>query len=179
MTLRAISSIGGSSRPQQGMTLLATATPSGSTTFSFTNIPSTYKHLLIVYAGFTNSSGSGGIRFNGDTTAKYDNTYQYNRQTFNSVNNEFNATSILATSPNGPFSQNSGGSGSGEIMIYRYTDTTARFIRWQNVIWNGSAGSSSGLTIGLSTYRGSSAISSIEFVGGVAVSGTIYLYGVS
>ena len=168
----------GRSTVERGMTLLATATPSASTSFSFTSIPSTYSHLLIVYAGFTNASAGGGIRFNADSTAKYDNTYQFNRQTFNSVVNGFNETSLLAGSSTGPFSQNSSGSGSGEIMIYRYTDTTARFIRWQNVIWNGSAGASSGLVIGLSTYRGSSAISSIEFAGGTSVSGTVYLYGV-
>ena len=174
-----VRSIGLLAASPEGMTLLATATPSSVTSFSFTGIPSTYKHLLIVYAGFTNQAANGGIRFNADSTAKYDTAFQFNRQTFNSVVNGFGETGIQAGSSYGPFSQSFNGNGSGEIMIYRYTDTTPRFIRWQNVVWSGSAGSSSGLTIGLSTYRGSSAISSIEFAGATSVSGTIYLYGVS
>ena len=165
--------------PPEGMTLLATATPASVTSFSFTGIPSTYKHLLIVYAGFTNQTNQGGIRFNADSTAKYDNTFQFERQTFNSVVNNFGETGIQPGSSVAPFAQGFNGNGAGEIMIYRYTDTTPKLIRWQNVIWSGSAGASSGLIFGLSTYRGTSAISSIQFVGGVSVSGTVYLYGVS
>lgn len=49
---------------------IATATPSGSNTVSFTSIPSTYKHLQIRINALT-SSGGGSFRgtFNGDTTA--------------------------------------------------------------------------------------------------------------
>lgn len=49
---------------------IATATPSGTSTVSFTSIPSTYKHLQIRISAITSASG-GSFRgtFNGDTTS--------------------------------------------------------------------------------------------------------------
>lgn len=57
---------------------IATASPSGSSTFDFTSIPSTYKHLQIRYATKGTSNGTGiRIRFNGDDGSNYYIHYLY------------------------------------------------------------------------------------------------------
>lgn len=57
---------------------IATASPSGSSTFDFTSIPSTYKHLQIRYATKGTSNGTGiRIRFNSDTGSNYYIHYLY------------------------------------------------------------------------------------------------------
>ncbi len=49
---------------------IATATPSGSSTVTFSSIPSTYQHLQIRINGILASSGQSiYVRFNGDSTA--------------------------------------------------------------------------------------------------------------
>lgn len=57
---------------------IQTASPSGSSTFDFTTIPSTYKHLQIRYATKGTSNGTGiRVRFNGDTGTNYFVHYLY------------------------------------------------------------------------------------------------------
>lgn len=57
---------------------IATASPSGSSTFDFTSIPATYKHLQIRYATKGTSNGTGiRIRFNSDTGSNYYIHYLY------------------------------------------------------------------------------------------------------
>jgi hypothetical protein len=56
-----------------GMTLIATATPSGATSVSFTSIPTTFKQLILVADSVFQSNGgdSWGVRLNNDSTTKY------------------------------------------------------------------------------------------------------------
>ena len=56
-----------------GMTLIATASPSGVSTYTFSSIPATYKHLLVVIQDLASSSASiqTEARFNGDTGGNY------------------------------------------------------------------------------------------------------------
>jgi hypothetical protein len=57
---------------------IATASPSASSTFDFTSIPSTFKHLQIRYATKGTSNGTGiRIRFNSDTGSNYYIHYLY------------------------------------------------------------------------------------------------------
>ena len=57
---------------------IATASPSGASTFDFTSIPSTFKHLQIRYATKGTSNGTGiRIRFNSDTGSNYYIHYLY------------------------------------------------------------------------------------------------------
>lgn len=57
---------------------IATANPSAASTFDFTVIPSTYKHLQIRYATKGTSNGTGiRIRFNSDTGSNYYIHYLY------------------------------------------------------------------------------------------------------
>ena len=67
---------------------ISTASPSGSSTFDFTSIPATYKHLQIRYATKGTSNGTGiRVRFNSDTGSNYSVHYLYG-----------NGTSALTTS---------------------------------------------------------------------------------
>jgi hypothetical protein len=51
---------------------IATANPSGASTFDFTSIPSGYSHLQIRYSTAASSGGTGiRIRFNGNSSANY------------------------------------------------------------------------------------------------------------
>jgi hypothetical protein len=56
-----------------GMTLIATATPSEATSVSFSDIPSTYKHLIVQWKNVSMNSTSGywNVRINSDTTSSY------------------------------------------------------------------------------------------------------------
>jgi hypothetical protein len=52
---------------------IATSTPSGVSTITFSSIPSTYQHLQIRFFGIgaANNYGRGFVRFNGNTGANY------------------------------------------------------------------------------------------------------------
>ena len=56
-----------------GMTLIASASPTGVGTYTFSSIAGTYKHLLLVIEGLSSSAGEVSIvyRFNGDTAGNY------------------------------------------------------------------------------------------------------------
>jgi hypothetical protein len=57
------------------VTLISTATPSGTGTVSFTSISGSYKHLKIIGVGRSSTSGAGStvvkMQFNGDTGSNY------------------------------------------------------------------------------------------------------------
>jgi hypothetical protein len=56
-----------------GMTLIASASPTGVGTYTFSSIAGTYKHLLLVVEGISSSAGEVSLmyRFNGDTGGNY------------------------------------------------------------------------------------------------------------
>jgi hypothetical protein len=55
-----------------GMTLIASTTPTGAGTVTFSSIPATYKHLLIIIEDLSGTSNiSLNARFNGDTGGNY------------------------------------------------------------------------------------------------------------
>jgi hypothetical protein len=164
-----------------GMTLIATATLSAASTIEFSSIPSTYKDLVIKWSNFTHA-GSGSnttLRFNSDSSTTYDHTVQNFRSTYNSVTQSFSQTSMASNQYASPLPMSTGGSGAGSITIYRYADTTPKQVSWQAIAYNSAATSSSGMTIGIGIYRGTSAISTITFTTGSSYTGTMYLYGVS
>jgi hypothetical protein len=68
----AVRTITGSSTPQ-GMTLIATSDVSNATSVSFSNIPPSYKHLIVQWKNVSMSSTSGywNVRINNDATSSY------------------------------------------------------------------------------------------------------------
>lgn len=176
-----------------GMTLIATATPSAATTISFTSIPSTYKHLMLIWTGmFQSVTGEQFyVRLNNDSGAVYD----YNGITAAGATIS-DGTSVDATG----FGQLSGSTtapialtataatdltktSNGVMMIYRYTDTGNRQVEWTQTsyktaatagyIWNNMRG--------VYAPSSGSAVSQIDFIRAATqtITGTVYLYGVS
>lgn len=61
--------------PSSGWTLIQSITANNTTsTYTFSSIPATYNHLIILGKGLTSTNSAavlGGVRFNGDTGANY------------------------------------------------------------------------------------------------------------
>ena len=148
---------------------IATATPSGVTSFSFTSIPSTYKHLQIRYIGRDNRGGAIAnsmiIRFNSDTGNNYSKhtieaysgaVYSYGQANSNSAN----------------YSVTSGGGagantfGAGIIDVLDYADVNKyKTVRSLSGVENNTTTSDFYFDSG--NWRSTSAITSISFgVGG-------------
>jgi hypothetical protein len=54
--------------------LIASATPTGTTTVTFSSIPGTYTDLILILSTLSASGGNTHIRFNGDSTSLYSET---------------------------------------------------------------------------------------------------------
>ena len=165
-----------------GMTLIATATPSGATGVSFSSIPQSYKQLMVVWKFVTFSSPDTNVwvRLNGDSTAG---GYVFQGNRFNSGS----PTTISGGSTEfQPVIFYAGGGGNygkeanGFFNIYRADQNETHFCTWQNA----SQGSSGGLQFvqaqGVHTAS-TSYVSSIDFVrsSSQTITGTFYLYGIN
>ena len=175
-----------------GMTLIATATPSAATSLEFTSIPTTYKHLKIVYRNVFQSAYNvyWGMRFNSNTSTNYPHRAGYTlaNGTFSvgaySAGNYFGgeiSSSTGAIPPTNNASDVARFLGSGQIDIYRYAELEERAVIWtsagyidtnQNPSWS--------MCHGVYSETGT-AITSIQFIRSStqSISGTFYLYGVS
>jgi hypothetical protein len=169
-----------------GMTLIATATPSGASTISFTSIPTTYKHLMIVWQDVFQSSATGsdgwGVRLNNDTTAGL-HTY-FNRGFLQSSITGDKGSSTLFTSSSAEqrmiIPKTTSGSTTyadqarGVFMVYRYTESNEKFCEWR------SSGDDA-LSFGNGRFGGTAAITQVDFVRASTqtITGKFYLYGVS
>lgn len=175
-----------------GMTLIATATASAATTISFTSIPSTYKHLFLVWYGVFQSSDTKGffVRLNNDSASVYQvngiavsGTTVLNLTEAN--DNGFGASNVISSGVIAD-TENSDTvltkTSKGSMTIYRYTDTGRRFVTWSqtsfrpNIItalWNNMQG--------IYNPSSGSAVDRIDFIRSSTqtITGTIYLYGVS
>jgi hypothetical protein len=158
-----------------GMTLIATATPSAATSLSFTSIPGTYKHLVIMFSDVTQSAaGQWNIRCNNDTTASYH--YLWIRDgvvtgtTFGDTQDIFacisNSTSTFPI--NRP---------SGFFTFWRYTESQIKLMTGIR----SSISASARVSEVVGNYLGTSAITQIDFIRSSTqtITGNFYLYGVS
>jgi hypothetical protein len=168
------------------MTLIATATPSAATTISFTSIPTTYKHLMIVWQDVFQDSATAsdgwGVRLNNDTSAGL-HTY-YNRGLTQSSTTGDKGSSTLFTSSSAEqrmiIPKTTSGSTTydsqarGVFMVYRYTESSAKFCEWR------SSGDDA-LSFGNGRFGGTAAITQVDFVRASTqtITGKFYLYGVS
>lgn len=176
-----------------GLTIIGTATPSAATTISFTSIPNTYKHLMLIWTGiFQSVTGEQFfVRLNNDNAAVYD----YNGITatgatisdgtsadatgFGQLNGSTTAPIALTATSAADLTKTS----NGMMIIYRYTDTGNRHVEWSQTsfrtaatsgyIWNNMRG--------VYAPTAGSAIDRIDFIRAATqtVTGTVYLYGVS
>jgi hypothetical protein len=175
-----------------GMTLIATATPSAATSLEFTSIPTTYKHLKIVYRNVAQSANNvyWGMRFNSNTSTNYPHRAGHTlaNGTFTvgayEAGNYFGGEISASTGAIPPSTNTAGVArqlASGQIDIYRYAELEQRAVIWtsagyidtnQNPSWSMCHGVYS---------ESSTAITSIQFIRSSTqtITGTFYLYGVS
>jgi hypothetical protein len=175
-----------------GMTLIATATPSAATSLEFTSIPTTYKHLKIVYRNVAQSANNvyWGMRFNSNTSTNYPHRAGHTlaNGTFTvgayEAGNYFGGEISASTGVIAPSTNTAGVArqlASGQIDIYRYAELEQRAVIWtsagyidtnQNPSWS--------MCHGVYSESGT-AITSIQFIRSSTqtITGTFYLYGVS
>ena len=160
-----------------GMTLIATATPSGATSVSFTSIPGTYKHLQLIYTNiYQNAGGYWTIRLNSDTSTNY-----FWRQLAANTS-VTSATAIGNGGQVAPIPANTTGSATynsqakGVFDLFRYAETETKFYR---VLASGDLTDPAVQMQGF--YLSTTAVTSIEFIRSSTqtITGNFYLYGVS
>jgi hypothetical protein len=173
--------------PSAGWTLIATATLSGSTGVSFTSIPTTYTQLRIITSDLiVNTSTSAQwmfMRFNNDSTAGnyIDTGWVQSAGSFSTSREDSDAhgknaqraliqpptaSTSLANEPYRSFSI---------IEILNPSDTTrAKMTRWTSM-----GNESQGSIVAMGRYKGTSAISQIDFIRNSTstYTGTVFLYG--
>jgi len=168
-----------------GMTLIATATPSAASTFSFTSIPTTtYKHLMIVANELVWSATGNAVKMRFATGSYYSSRVMYMTSTpsyscdaggrgdtyFGQSQNE-GCPIVKGYTSSGTFGDISSKS---VIWIYDMQNTTQdRVVEWRTF---GQAIAA----VGMGVYENSAAISTIEFATTAGtVTGTVKLYGVN
>jgi hypothetical protein len=147
---------------------------SAAASVTFSSIPSTYTDLVLVMTAKSATADYLAIRFNGDTTTTYSNTYvagfgSTTQSSRNSNNNQIQIDGGVATSTidgyNGIF----------DIQNYANTTTYKTLIGRSN---NAAVGASA--TIGM--WRSTSAINSVTVLGyfgyNLSIGSTFSLYGI-
>jgi hypothetical protein len=148
---------------------IATAT-SGSTSYTFNSIPSTYTDLILVVSGTaTGSNINYGLRFNGDSGSNYSVTRLYGSGTSASNDRLANFTNTLS-------SNMTDGANTVIHHIMNYSNTSTyktalvRSNTGTNYVWANVA-----------MWRSTAAINSIQYfttASGSMASGTLTLYGI-
>jgi hypothetical protein len=166
-----------------GFTLIATATPSAASTFSFTSIPATYKHLFVLVPELVWAATGQSVKMRFAAGSYYSTralgtlnntgTFSYiseRGETYFGNANQGAAPIQKGYTSAGVFGDISSASA---IWIYDYTNTADRVVTW-------TAGGNGGAFQGIGIYDHTAVISNIDFATtGSTVTGTAYLYGVS
>lgn len=165
---------------------IATATATGSSgVFTFSSIPSTYKHLQIRY--IVKNSGAGDnyamlVRFNSDSTNNYWWYHLYSNSGGSNIQSGGNSTAT----DNGQISQTIPGSnlsnafGVGIIDIPNYAGNKLKIAK---AFYGGSYNTTSGATVGINSFywNSTSAISTITltaYSGNFTTGSQAALYGI-
>jgi len=158
---------------------IATYSPSGVTTVTFSSIPSTYQHLQLRMLTRTATSASDfiAIRFNGDSGSNYGFHYLYGNGSSAGAAAATPDTVIAWNIADGGDTANSFNACVFDILDYANTNKykTARFLEGHDLNGSGIVELRSG------AWRSTSAISSIEvftFGPNFATGSSIALYGI-
>ncbi len=170
-----------------GMTLIATATPSAATSISFTSIPGTYKHLLVVVAEAYNSvvDTSWSLRLNNSGSDYYWAGVATLGSNDAGAGDNQDALPGLGYNKHSPIARTSTVSSAyhrharSDIWIYRYAEPENTSVMWRTTGWSSDGGHSTALCFG--QWRDTTAVNRVDLVRSSTqtVTGTIYLYGVS
>lgn len=181
-----------------GMTLIQETSANAASSLSFSSIPSTYKHLLLVWEGIYHSATGSWFdgRFNNDSAANYAGQLSQisgSAVTLSSTNDgdsiSFPTQIVINYST---FGRNITGvstlqsdNSQGVLWIYNYASTSNFKKYWLNYSYRQSQATNYYASI-QGVYKSTSAISSIDFYRGTgtstfsnATSTSIRLYGVS
>jgi hypothetical protein len=179
-----------------GMTLISTVNASAASSVSFTSIPTTYKHLLLLWEECFQDSFLNyfwNIRFNADTGSDYrfsgiyyndaaspQNTNFINSAGSTSFGGNYKYAPICPTGSSDAEASNS----YGRMWIYDYANTTTpKLCEWSSSSQSAGGDNVNHYTDIQGVYRDSSelAITQIDFVRShtQTLTGTIKLYGVS
>jgi hypothetical protein len=166
------------------MTLIATATPSAASSLSFTSIPGTYKHLMLVWNNVFQSvnNQSWHITVNADNLAVSSLlTRIFNASLGQSNANDFGTGNFAAIFHTTTGSTTYNQQAYGVFNIYRYSETGRKAFDIRSVSYNATTGTQHLLVNGATTSATGVAVTSIEFVRSdtQTISGNFYLYGVS
>ena len=151
-----------------GTTLITDVQLSGSSGYSFSSIPSTYKNLVLTWSGLTISalSTNFGLRFNNNSSAVYENYYQYQEAPVSAPT----AGTSLGNEVDGACFGNQTTSGNayqlakGIITIYDYASTTRhKFYQIQHCYYSNN-NSRTNFTSAIGTFASLSAISSLDMI---------------
>ena len=159
-----------------GMTLIATATPSGATSLGFSSIPTTYKHLVIMWVDVQQSAAEyWNIRCNNDTTASFHLTSNNLGSITGTTFGDSQAIFSMISTPANPAAYYRA---AGSLTFWRYTDTSVKSMNGIRTYY-ASADQLSNAVSG--RYLGTSAITRIDFIRSSTqtITGNFYLYGVS
>jgi hypothetical protein len=162
-----------------GMTLIATGTGTGSSaTITFSSIPATYKHLMVVFEEVRTSTGDTSVKLNyNGSTAAYDFRFGGTDTT-----NDWNASQIFAfrTVANADAASSYS---NGVYWIYDYAGSQNKVATGLWSYGDQSSQTPAGYRTGTARWRNSAAISSIAVgnSGGYnfGTATVIKLYGVS
>ena len=172
-----------------GFTLIESKTlsaASGTTTFS--SIPTSYKHLLLIWTDFTQSAADYiYTRFNSDSGGNY---YRWQAK----MGSAFDATArnVVATQTSGAQTEvdeifgydvttttNFYEKSSGRLWIYDYNSTATRYFESSVRYYRTGVTQSTGATV-FGQYGGASGITSINIIPNSGnITGTVKLYGAS
>lgn len=148
------------------MNYIASSTPAGTTTATFSSIPSTYKHLVIhahAQDGRTNNPIDGGyVRYNGDTGGNYRYSYTNASVTTHSGGSQGNNATFMMFGAIGTL-QGGDGFGAGLMYIFDYASTTL----WKTMVQVSGAANDTAygeIMIGGGLWKSASAITSISIV---------------
>jgi hypothetical protein len=158
-----------------GMTLIGTATPSGATSLSFTSIPGTYKHLVVMWSDVTQSAaGQWNIRCNNDTTANYHYLWIRDGVVFGDTFGDATDLYACVSNSSSTFPINKA---SGSFTFWRYTEAQIKLMTGIRSSISATARSSD--VVG--NYLGTAAITQLDFIRSSTqtITGNFYLYGVS
>jgi hypothetical protein len=159
-----------------GMTLISTATPSAATSLSFTSIPTTYKHLVIMWVDVQQSAAEyWNIRCNNDTTASFHLTSNNLGSITGTTFGDSQASFSMISTPANPAAYYRA---AGSLTFWRYTDTSVKSMNGIRTYY-ASADQLSNAVSG--RYLGTSAITRLDFIrtSTQTITGNFYLYGVS
>lgn len=175
-----------------GMTLIQETSASAVTSLSISSIPSTYKHLMLIWSTIyhSNADSSFGLRFNNDSGAKYN--WQRIGASDTTLNVNYTAGTGVSQSGYEPFGfQTNAGTNELEKMakgilnIYNYADagSTKFFIGSWNYWQSGGPQRNTPFIAGNFTGAAITSLDIFRSTGTgtftTAVSNTIKLYGVS